>query len=229
MILPILLSVPHAGLKIPPEVRNLCALTESDILKDADEGAEEIYLPLQNNVSALVTTDIARTFLDMNRYEHDRKKDGIVKTHTSWDVPVYREFPSEDVIKAMIETYYRPYHADLTFYADGAKLGVDCHTMSATGPPVGPDPGKERPLICMSNADFTCSHEWIASLAECFKKVFHTDVSINQPFRGGYIIRSHAEELPWVQLELSRASFFTNKEKGSFVLEALSDWCKRVL
>lgn len=227
MILPLLLSVPHAGLMIPPEVKNLCALSEPDIIQDGDEEAAEIYLPLEIDVSALVTTDIARTFVDMNRYESDRRKDGIVKTHTSWNIPVYREFPSEDIIKTLIETYYRPYHSNLTFFAGHAKLGVDCHTMSAKGPPGGADPGKERPFICLSNSDFTCPHEWIDSLANCFQKVFQTPVSINQPFQGGYIIRSHSGELPWVQLELSRAPFLSNNEKRSFVLEALSEWCKR--
>ncbi len=229
MTLPLLFSVPHAGLHIPPEVKNLCILNEKDIVEDGDEGAAEIYLPLQTEVSAFVTTDIARAILDMNRAENDRRKDGIVKTHTCWDIPVYREFFSEDVIETLIEKYYRPYHTDLTNYAEGVKLGVDCHTMAAKGPPVGPDPGIERPLICMSNADFTCPKEWITSLAECFEKVFETEVSINKPFKGGYIIRSHAGELPWLQLELSRARFSTDEEKSCRVIEALKSWCRKVL
>jgi len=36
--------------------------------------------------------------------------------------------------------------------ASGVMLGIDCHTMAAKGPPIGPDPGKERPLVCLSNA-----------------------------------------------------------------------------
>jgi len=229
MTLPLLFSVPHAGLQIPPEVKTLCILSEKDIIEDGDEGATEIYLPLQKEVSALVTTDVARAVLDMNRAENDRRKDGIVKTHTCWDTPVYQEFPSEDVIETLIEKYYRPYHSDLTHYAEGVKLGVDCHTMAAKGPPVGPDPGVERPSICVSNADFNCPQEWMASLAECFEKVFETETSINKPFKGGYIICSHAGELPWVQLELSRARFFSNEEKSYRVIKALKSWCKKAL
>lgn len=229
MTLPLILSVPHAGLIIPPEVQDLCVLSNKEIAEDGDEGAAEIYLPLQKEVSALVTTVVARAILDMNRAEEDRSKDGVVKTHTCWDIPVYREFPSEDFIETLIEKYYRPYHTDLTNYAEGIKLGVDCHTMAAKGPPVGPDPGIERPLICMSNADFTCPQEWITSLAECFEKVFETEVSINKPFKGGYIIRSHASELPWVQIELSRAQHFSDEEKSSRVIEALSKWCREYL
>jgi N-formylglutamate amidohydrolase len=226
MTLPLLLSVPHAGLTIPPEVEDLCVLTTKEIIEDSDEGASEIYLPLQREVSALVTTVVARAIVDMNRSEDDRRKDGIIKTHTCWNAQIYSEFPSHERITTVIETFYKPYHARLTEYARTAKLGVDCHTMGAHGPPVGPDPGKERPAICMSNAESTCPLEWITSLAACFEEVFEKEVSINTPFKGGFIISSHAKELPWVQLELARDPSVANKEKSIRVFKALEKWCK---
>ena len=69
---------------IPPEVEDLCVLGEKEVAEDGDEGAGEIYLPLQKEVSALVTTVVARAIVDMNRAEGDRGKDGIIKT------PFYR-------------------------------------------------------------------------------------------------------------------------------------------
>lgn len=228
MILPLLLSVPHAGLTIPSEVENLCLLTKKEIIQDGDEGAAEIYLPLQGEVFALVTTAAARAIVDMNRAEDDRRKDGVIKTHTCWDVQIYRKPPSEALITELMEIYYKPYHASLTRYARHVRCGIDCHTMAAQGPPIGPDPRKERPAICISNADGTCPKEWITTLVDCLNKVFEKNVSINHPFKGGYIIRSHAKELPWIQLELSRAPFFTTKEKSFRILEALKDWFKNL-
>ena len=58
MTLPLLLSVPHAGLVIPAAVQDLCVLSEKEIIDDGDEGASAIYLPLQGGVSALVTTSV---------------------------------------------------------------------------------------------------------------------------------------------------------------------------
>ena len=224
MTLPLLFSVPHAGLTVPSEIENLCLLTKKEIIEDGDEGAAEIYLPLQNQVFALVTTAVARAIVDMNRAADDRRKDGVIKTHTCWDVQIYREPPSESIMTELMEIYYKPYHASLTKYARQVKCGIDCHTMAAQGPPVGPDAGEERPQVCISNADGTCPKEWITTLADCFKKVFEKDVSINHPFKGGYIVRSHARELPWIQLELSRAPYFSNEEKNFRVLEALKNW-----
>jgi N-formylglutamate deformylase len=225
MTLPVLLSVPHAGLRIPPEVDHLNLLENEEIIADGDEGAAEIY-DLEPHVAAFVTTDIARAYVDLNRAEDDRRKDGVVKTHTCWDVPIYDGPLSEDTVEKLLEKYHRPYHERLRQLSTHVKLGIDCHTMAHKGPPVGPDPGKERPLICLSNADGTCPMEWIRRLAAFFEGAFQTRVSINHPFKGGYIIKSHASEIPWVQLEMSRTPRLSNQEKRHKVLQVLQSWCK---
>jgi formiminoglutamase len=98
--------------------------------------------------------------------------------------------------------------------------------MSAVGPPVGPDPGQERPLVCISNADGTCPQEWIMNLAGCFSAVFKQKAAINKPFRGGYITRSHAVEMPWLQIEISRTDTYSNDFKRNCVLEGLHRFCQ---
>ena len=221
MKLPFLLSVPHAGLTVPPEVSHLCVLTQQEIADDGDEGAAEIYYPLRDHVTGFVTADTARAVVDMNRAEDDRRKDGIIKTHTCWDVPVYRPFPSDEIIERLIKEYYRPYHNALTEHAKDVVLGIDCHTMAAEGPPVGPDPGSQRPHICISNADGTCTQKWMDIFKDCFKKAFTTQVYVNNPFKGGFIIKSHSREIPWMQVELSRVTFLSNTDKSRYVLDAL--------
>ena len=89
MKLPVLLSVPHGGLEVPSEVAHICALTPKEIAEDGDEGARELY-DLENHVAGFVDTDVARAIIDLNRAEDDFSKDGVIKTHTCWDVPVYR-------------------------------------------------------------------------------------------------------------------------------------------
>ena len=75
--------------------------------------------------------------------------------------------------------------------------------------------------MCLGNADGTCPEEWMACLSRSFREQFGPRVIVNDPFRGGFITRSHAGEMPWVQLELSRAPFATDLEKGERVLRAL--------
>lgn len=230
MRLPLLISVPHAGITVPAEAEPYCVLTTRQVIEDGDRGAADIYLGLDGHVVAFHTTPIARAIVDVNRAEDDRRADGAIKTHTCWDVPIYENHLAGDVIDLLLARYYRPYHARLSELAgsSGSYLGVDCHTMSATGPPIGPDPGAERPWVCLSNGGGTCPESWIDSLADCFARAFDHDVAVNEPFKGGYIIRSHASELPWVQLDLSRAPFMSLDEKHSRVLAALQEWCKQL-
>ncbi|MHC5010032.1 MAG: N-formylglutamate amidohydrolase, partial [Planctomycetota bacterium] len=176
-----------------------------------------------------VTTDVARAVVDMNRAEDDFGKDGVVKTHTCWDVEVWRTPPPDELKRALLSRYHRPYHERLRRPPRGVRLGVDCHTMAAHGPPVGPDPGVERPWICLSHGDGTCPDAWLDELAACFERSFGTPPSINTPFRGGYIVRTYAAMLPWVQVELSRAPFLSLEEKRGRVLDALEQWCRQPL
>ena len=230
MELPLLISLPHAGLCVPPEVEQYCILSPLQVAEDGDVGAVEIY-DLLNEVRDLVSSDVARAIVDLNRAEDDRRKDGVVKTHTCWDVPIYEPSPPKSVFETLLELYYRPYHERLSRLGGSGKfpLAVDCHTTAGHGPPVGPDPGAERPWVCLSNADGTCPQAWIELLGQCFRNVFDGPVTINEPFQGGYITRTHAAEMPWVQLELSRAPFLTNSEKRQGVIEALRAFCRGAL
>jgi N-formylglutamate deformylase len=230
MTLPFLVSVPHAGLRVPPEVIGLCILKEQDIIKDSDEGASAIYYPLRNEVTGFVTTDIARAIVDMNRKENDWGSDGVVKTHTCWEVPVYNEPLSEELIASLLEQHYRPYHAQLSHLSNRVRLGLDCHTMAEVGPPIGPDSGSRRPRVCLSNGDgSTCPQEWLISLSDCFSRAFGDKVSMNAPFKGGHITRSHAKEIPWIQIELSREPFLDNQEKSQRVFQAIKQWWEELV
>ena len=226
MTLPVLLSVPHAGLWVPPEAEPFCRLTKEEIVSDGDEGAAEIY-DLSDEVSAFVTTDVARAIVDMNRAADDRRTDGVVKTHTCWNVPVYEPFPPETVRTQLLDSYYRPYHEQLAAEMnDGIRLGIDCHTMAASGPPVGPDHGNPRPLVCLGDVNgTTLPPGWMDCLADCFRRGFGDGVTVNEPFAGGFITRAHGQQAPWVQLELNRERFASNHEKQRLVLAAVRRFC----
>lgn len=228
--LPFLISVPHAGLQIPPEVETNNLLTLSEIVQDSDEGAANIYEPLRPQVRHFITTNIARAFVDLNRAEDDIRKDGVVKTHTCWDVPIYKQKLTSDVIQQLITRYHRPYHEQLTALANkDVILAIDCHTMAEYGPPVGPDAGAKRPLVCLGNVHGkSCPAEWVEQMASYFKKEFDGHVTINTPFAGGYVTQVHSREMPWIQLELSRSSYFTTEVKGIKVAAALSSWYKHI-
>ena len=229
--LPFLISVPHAGLGIPDEVRSLCRLNKDEIRDDSDGGADEIYSMLKGHVQCFETTDIARAVVDLNRPEDDLSKDGVIKTHTCWNVPIWTSHLSKKQCDMLLEKYYRPYHQRLRSLASSPSLvmGIDCHTMAETGPPVGPDPGEKRPFINLGNLNHrACPERWAMSLLECFKEQFGDNVYLNHPFKGGWITRHHSQFLPWIQLEISREPFLPDSEKGLKMLSALNQWVEGI-
>jgi N-formylglutamate deformylase len=228
--LPIALSSPHAGLDVPIALRDIWLLSADEVAADGDEGAREIYDGLADFVEVFVSTQIARAAVDLNRPETDRSKDGIIKTHTCWNAQIYRHTPSEELIQRLIKEHYHPYHKRLSEAASqGLKFGIDCHTMAAVAPPVAPDTGKKRPIICLSNLDGqSMSDEWLRRLADCFEDSFGCSISLNDPFHGGYIIRRHNKEMPWAQLELSRAPFASYVQKRQLILNALCRFCEQM-
>ena len=174
MKLPILLSVPHAGLAVPDLVQSLCRLSAAEIVADGDEGAGEIYA-LAEHVAQFATTDVARAIVDLNRAADDFRPDGVVKTVTCWEVPVYTSFPPSELISTLLNQYYHPYHQLLRDPSPGVLLGVDCHTMAAVGPPISPDVGRPRPHVCLGDGGgVTMPRDWMRLLGECFERAFGT-------------------------------------------------------
>jgi N-formylglutamate amidohydrolase len=221
MPLPVLLAVPHAGLRVPPEVAELCLLAPEDLVADSDEDAAEIYA-VQAEVSGFVAAEIARAFVDVNRPEDDRGRDGALKLITRRSkATVYRSPPSPETMESLLERYHRPYHRRLSALAKDVRLGIDCHTMAERRPGGNPETAGERPWICLSDAEQTCPRRQFYEFQRCLEEAFECVVSLNLPFKGGHTIRSHAKELPWVQLELSRAPYTSNAAKRDRLLAAL--------
>jgi formiminoglutamase len=232
MTLPILISVPHGGLTVPDELQANCLLDLQQITQDGDKYALEIYAPLETEVAAFVSTDIARAVIDMNRAEDDIRKDGVVKTHTCWEVPIWHKPLDNSTIQHLLESYHKPYHRRLSALAKQPDLilAVDCHTMAATGPPVGPDPDEKRPQVCLGNASGeSCPDEWMEILQSSFQRHFPGKITVNQPFSGGYITRHHGHEMPWVQIEISRGEFATPAKKSKWIRDALRESIIKIL
>jgi len=226
--LPILISIPHAGLEVPPEASDLLALGPEELLLDSDEGAAEIYAPLAELAVGLVSTPIARVIVDVNRAAADRRPIGAIKGHTFWKKPVWREPPPEELRALLLVRHHAPYHARLAELAGQAVLGLDCHTMATEAPPVGPRPGRRRPRACLGNGGVTLPGNWLRLLAEALGRHLGVRVALNRPFTGGHITRSRPGGIPWVQLELSREPWLTLEQKAAAVQAALVELAPRL-
>lgn len=229
---PLLISVPHGGNIVPPEVEELVSITKRDIFYDGDSLTCEIY-DFRDCVEAFIKMPIARAIVDMNRAPDDRppqNQDGVVKTVTTDGTPVYKEgrFPDDALIDTLLQRYYFPYHKKLDNLLENRNiiLALDCHSMLQSSPPISDNPGVPRPLICLSNrgdsqgmpirghGPVTCPPEWICALAESLGGAFtdEGEVTINDPFSGGYISQFHYKRngIPWIQIEINRKLYLND-------------------
>ncbi|MFC1562571.1 N-formylglutamate amidohydrolase [candidate division KSB1 bacterium] len=219
--LPILISVPHGGTLVPDELKDYVRLNKYELFNDSDAFTKDIY-DLNTKVEIVITADIARAFIDFNRAKDDRppkNPDGIVKTHTCFNIPIYKKnfIWNENLTHILINRYYKPYHKRIrkSIQRSKIKLALDCHSMAAVGPPISPDVGEKRKaMICLGNRNGeSCDFEIVQKLADCFQNVFSLqkkEVKINKPFSGGYITQSYGmKPIPWIQVEMNRALYLT--------------------
>ncbi len=235
MVAPILVSIPHGGWKVAPQIEEIWALTKKDAFHDGDPLTSRIY-DFSDRVAVQMVMEYYRAVIDLNRPPDDiapKNPDGVVKSHTCYGVEVYKPdcLPDEDLKKILLDQYYFPYHRSLAeaIARDDVRMGVDCHSMAAVSPPIESDAGTPRPLICLGNLGdargeicepfnrVTCPPEMIRFVKDEFEKVFaHEDVEVevpatasaNVPFSGGYITRTIGEgETPFFQIEMSRALY----------------------
>lgn len=215
---PILLSIPHGGTLIPPELEDRVIITPHALQDDSDAYTRDIYA-LDDHVQTVIAADVARAFVDLNRAVDDLppdNPDGVIKSMTCLRQPIYRPGyePDPALTEQLLTRYHIPYHAQLeaALHNPALRFAFDCHSMLPIGPDVGPDTDQSRPLICLGNrGGETCSMETLSLLAACFRETFQlepTQVALNHPFAGGYITRRYGgKPVPWIQIELNRSLY----------------------
>lgn len=225
---PFLISIPHGGTDVPPELNGRLQLSKKDIHYYSDPRTKELY-NFGDKAAVLIEADISRMVVDLNRPPlpiPPRDPDGIIKTRTVDGRPVYRKGKVPDLarIHRLLMAWYFPYHQKIDELIDERDVAIafDCHSMLPHGSGEQKDAGKKRPLICLGNNGdrlgqvkkhgiTTCPPEWIQGLAKEFRDEFSIgrEVAINNPFSGGFIANAHywRKGIPWIQIEVNRALY----------------------
>ncbi|MBD3346333.1 MAG: N-formylglutamate amidohydrolase [Chitinivibrionales bacterium] len=232
MKLPVLITIPHGGTSVPPEINDHIALTPEDILKDGDAFTREIY-DLRNNAVDTIISETARAIIDVNRAPDDfppGNPDGVLKSVTCYNKSVYLpgKTPESKTADLLLKRYYASFHRKINNSLarnKELKLGLDCHSMAAFAPPISPDRQSPRPAICLGNRrGQSCPFPLVEKLRERLSDAFavsKNDIRINDPFAGGYIIGTYGNEpIPWIQIELNRNLYMTLPSKeGEKILQ----------
>ena len=218
---PLLISMPHCGTWLPPELRP--RLTEAaQALPDTDWHVDRLYDFAAGLGAGVLRATHSRYVIDLNRPPDDRplypgaSNTELVPTTLFDEGPVYRPGAAPDAaeIAERRARYWRPYHdrlaAELAALKErfGVVLLFDAHSIRSVVPRffagrlpdlnLGTGDGRS------AAADLTASLVEVASEAEGYSAV------LNGRFKGGYITRTYgrpAENIHAVQLELAQATY----------------------
>ncbi|OIO52899.1 hypothetical protein AUJ46_06520 [Candidatus Peregrinibacteria bacterium CG1_02_54_53] len=214
---PVLVSIPHAGSKVPDEVKDDVALTPKELLYYTDLFTEEIFTI--DDVHTVVS-DVSRVIVDVNRApddissEYKEAAEGVI-VHTTWDgKKVYKRNPSSAIAGKMIRTYHDPYHSKIDAIIPHVQFLFDCHSYLPVGPKLKADSGMLRPDINIGNVNYsTCTREHTIFARNFFQDRGYS-VSVNFPYAGKYVLGHHCHRrrmppflVPGMQIEINESLY----------------------
>ncbi len=217
---PLIVSVPHAGIEIPPDIEeNLASLWLAR--QDADWWVDRLYDFAFDLGATVIRTPISRTVIDVNRDPTGKSlypgqaTTELCPTTTFDGEPLYREgrAPDQPEIARRRELWFDPYH-----HAIGEEIArlrkqharvvlFDAHSIRPRVPRLFD--GFLPDLNFGTNSSASCAPALTTSLESVAGTSAFSRVT-NGRFKGGYITRYHAKPedgVHAVQLELSMRTY----------------------
>ena len=218
--LPLLISVPHDGRKLPDEQRERMTDAGLDIA-DTDWHVAELYDFAREFGASMIVANYSRYVVDVNRPASDaamyegQVATGLCPQYTFAGDPLYQHdtaVPTQEVVER-VDRYWRPYHDKIEAALSGmlARYGHallwDAHSITSRVPRLFDG---ELPVLNLGTFDGnSCDPRISRALLEIAEASPFESV-LNGRFKGGYITRHYGDperEVHAVQLELAQRAY----------------------
>ncbi|WP_449434833.1 N-formylglutamate deformylase [Pseudomonas putida] len=227
--LPLLISMPHAGLSLTPAVRD--GLVEpARSLPDTDWHIPRLYDFARELGASVVAAEYSRFVIDLNRPEDDKPlyagaTTGLYPATLFEGEPLFKDgqAPGAEERAAYLEQIWRPYHdtlrGELARLRDtfGYALLWDAHSIRSQIPHLFDGKLPDFNLGTFNGA--SCDPELAARLqGACAAAPGYSHV-LNGRFKGGHITRHYgdpAQHIHAVQLELAQSTYMDEAEPFSY-------------
>ncbi|MEJ8322189.1 N-formylglutamate deformylase [Kosakonia sacchari] len=253
--LPLLVSMPHPGTQLTPEIAS--GLTaRARRLEDTDWHIPLLYQPIRELGASVLSANYSRYVVDLNRPADDKPLYSTATTGLFPDTffdgePLFEagKAPDDAAKAAILHNVWQPYHQALaqelarlrdTF---GYALLWDAHSIKSVVPRLFD--GK-LPDLNFGTADgASCAPELSTALLACSEAFPHYTKVLNGRFKGGYITRHYGapqQNIHAIQLEVAQCcymdetSFAFSEEKSEAFRQLLTslintalDWSRQRL
>jgi N-formylglutamate deformylase len=226
---PILVSVPHCGMKFPEELRDQFNPALIQAPDDTDWFVDQLYDFAPAMGMTLIAAEFSRWVIDLNRdpdskplYTDGRIITALCPTTTFLGEPLYRDKRIEvnaEEVNRRLDAHYFPYHKRIQKILNGLKekfgkvLLWDCHSIRQIVPTIQPE---KFPDLILGSADEKSAAPDLIQGA--LKDLGSSDYTLrhNSPFKGGTITRSFGkpnENQNALQLEMCKVHYMDDSEK----------------
>jgi N-formylglutamate deformylase len=214
---PLLVSMPHVGTRIPPDLHAHLAPRALDV-EDTDWHLEPLYAFARELGAGVIVPTHSRYVIDLNRPPEDApmypgvNNTELCPTRFFTGDALYRDggAPTPAEIERRLERYWRPYHRALE--AELARLHAlhghavlfDAHSIKSELPWLFE--GRLADLNLGTANGASCDPTLRAALGRVLESQSTFSVAIDGRFKGGHITRHHgrpAEGRHAVQLEMA--------------------------
>ena len=241
-VLPVLISVPHAGRRYPAPVAGLVRLGMAELLPLEDRYADLLAdTAIAHGVQALIAR-VPRLWIDLNRdvREYDpamlngaidpppmmtakvRGGLGLIPRKIARGGEIWRTKLGAEDVAERIASLHRPYHVrlDAMLKATHARFGVavliDIHSM----PPLVDRTGEGAPQIVIGDRFGKSADGRFTACALALVEGRGIAASVNSPYAGGHILERHGapgKGIHALQLEVDRRLYldFTLAREGA--------------
>jgi formiminoglutamase len=227
--LPLLISMPHAGLGLTQAVRE-GLVDQAQSLPDTDWHIPRLYTFARELGASVVAAEYSRFVIDLNRPDDDKPlyagaTTGLYPATLFEGEPLFKhgKEPSADERKVYLEQIWRPYHETIQRElarlqkAFGYALLWDAHSIRSLIPHLFDGKLPDFNLGTFNGA--SCDAELAERLQGACAEVQGYSHVLNGRFKGGHITRHYgnpAEHIHAVQLELAQSTYMEEVEPFAY-------------
>lgn len=219
--LPLLISVPHAGTEVPPELQHRFT-SVGQRLPDTDWHVDRLYDFARGMGASLLIANYSRYVVDLNRAPdsrplYERAPTSPVcaaVTFTGESIYLSNQTPTAAEVRDRVETYWRPYHTQLEAELKrireqfGYALLWDAHSVASEVP--GLFEGVLPELNLGTRDAASCPKRIGDALLDLLTDDGEYGAVLDGRFKGGYITEHYgrpSEKVFAVQLELAQRAY----------------------
>lgn len=236
--LPLIVTIPHSGEKVPPQTPWLNSLPEEVLMCDVDRYVDFLYEPTLKKLEIpFVKTEWHRYAADLNRIPDDVDASSVEGNATAagthnrgfhWVITTYKHqvMPGPMSKKShdeLVTLIYEPFHASIrkllsNLHADGFKktFHIDAHSMPSVGTSEHRDPGERRADIVVSDSKGKSCDPKFRDLVIAAYVTAGFKVGYNWPYFGGRVTEQYGDpsrDQHTLQVEMNRSLYMDEQTK----------------